>query len=66
MGTISFSEYKGHKLIVIGEATDKYPFQFGIGKAKKLIAVMNELGADRLKGMLEDFVRKNENAESGE
>jgi hypothetical protein len=35
---ISFDEYKGNKMIVLKKTdADKFPFKFGIGKAKLIV-----------------------------
>lgn len=35
---VEYSEYKGHKLIVLKkEADSKFPFSFGKGKAKMIV-----------------------------
>ena len=35
---VDYSEYKGHKLIVLKRSEeDKYPFQFGKAKAKLIV-----------------------------
>lgn len=55
---VGHGEYKGHPLIVVGEGL-KFPFQFGVGKAKLLLAVMEDLGADGFQKLLADFVAAN-------
>lgn len=36
---VRFTEYKGNKMIeLIDDEEDKYPFSFGIRKAKKILA----------------------------
>jgi len=48
---IEFTEYKGNAMIVIRRTpTDKYPFQFGVTKAKM---IMDNIEA------IEEFVAKN-------
>jgi len=41
---VEFSEYKGHKLIVLKkDDEDLYPFQFGKSKAKLIMANIEEI-----------------------
>jgi hypothetical protein len=54
-------EYKGHPLLVFGSNL-KYPFQFGLGKAKLLLSVIDDLGPDGFKKLLSDFVSENAGA----
>lgn len=56
---VSFGEYKGHALLVLGEGT-RFPFQFGAAKGKLLLAAMEEKGAQGFADLLKDFVAKNE------
>ena len=36
---VEFSEFKGKKIIVLkNKEDDKFPFQFGLGKAKMIVA----------------------------
>lgn len=51
-------EYKGHPLLVVGEGL-RFPFQFGVGKAKLLLAVIEDLGPDGFRALLADFVAAN-------
>jgi hypothetical protein len=38
MGLVEFEEYKGNAMIVLkNDEEDRYPFKFGLGKAKKII-----------------------------
>jgi hypothetical protein len=54
-------EYKGHPLLVFGKGL-RFPFQFGIGKAKLLLSVIDDLGPDGFKKLLSDFVAENAGA----
>ena len=38
--TLSIGDYNGKPMIVIGTDNDRYPFQFGPGKATKMLQVM--------------------------
>ena len=41
---VEISEYKGHKLIVMKRSEeDKYPFQFGLTKAKLILANIEDI-----------------------
>lgn len=41
---VDYSEYKGHKLIVLKRTPDdKYPFQFGKSKAKLIVDNIEEI-----------------------
>lgn len=54
---VEFSEYKGHPLVVLGGDL-RFPFRFGVGKAKLLLEAMSAMGADGFEKMLADFVAK--------
>ena len=44
MGVISFDEYKGRQMIVISNGPeDRFPFKFGLGKAKKVIEHIEDI-----------------------
>ena len=44
MVVVEFSEYKGNKLIVLKkDAEDKFPFSFGLNKAKKILGAIDEI-----------------------
>jgi hypothetical protein len=44
--TIKTTEYKGHTLIVLSKnETDKFPFQFGLSKAKLVLEHIEEIKA---------------------
>ena len=44
--TAEVSEYKGHKLIQLKATADaKFPFQFGLSKAKLVLAHINEIAS---------------------
>lgn len=46
MPFIEHSEYKGNKMIVLKrKQDDKYPFSFGLGKAKLLLQCIKEIQA---------------------
>lgn len=49
---IEISEFKGRKVIKITEPGDKFPFVFGLNKAKKIIGNIEEI---------RKFVRENDN-----
>ena len=39
MGVVEFEDFKGNAMIVLkNDADDRYPFKFGIGKARKVVA----------------------------
>jgi CO dehydrogenase nickel-insertion accessory protein CooC1 len=41
---IEESEYQGKPVLVIkNDENDKYPFSFGVGKAKKVLAAIEEI-----------------------
>ncbi len=41
---VEITEYKGHKLLSIKkDEDDKYPFQFGLAKAKKVIECIDHI-----------------------
>jgi len=41
---IEQGEFRGHKIIILKrDKDDKYPFQFGAGKAKLIVAHMEEI-----------------------
>ena len=44
MVVVEFSEYKGNKLIVLKkDSEDKFPFSFGLNKAKKILEAIKEI-----------------------
>lgn len=44
--TATRSEYKGHGLIVLSSGTnEKYPFQFGLQKAQRILASIDAIRA---------------------
>jgi hypothetical protein len=43
---MSNSEYNGQPMIVFGEPNDRFPFQFGGGKAAKILRAMAANGVD--------------------
>lgn len=44
MVVVEFGEFKGNKLIILKRtADDKFPFQFGLGKAKLILGAVNEI-----------------------
>jgi len=46
MVIVEHSDYKGNKLIVLkNNAEDKFPFSFGLNKAKKIVGAINEIQA---------------------
>ena len=46
MAVVEESEYKGNKMIVLRRsAEDRYPFQFGLSKAKLIIDAVEEIKA---------------------
>lgn len=50
MALVEYSEYKGHKLIVLKDGeTSKFPIQFGLGKAKIILQHI-----DAIKKFVED------------
>ena len=52
MGIVKQSEYKGNKMLVLAKSEDdKYPFQFGLGKAKLILEHIDDIKA---------FVEENE------
>jgi len=41
---IEHNEYRGHKVLILKrDAEDKYPFQFGLGKAKLIISHIEDI-----------------------
>lgn len=51
-------EYKGNPMIILKDGEDdKYPFSFGLTKAKKILANIDEIKA---------FVEENDRPEEGE
>jgi len=41
---IENSEFRGHQILVLKrDAEDKYPFQFGLGKAKLILSHIEEI-----------------------
>ena len=51
-------EYKGHPLLVFGKNL-RFPFQFGVGKAKLLLSVIHEIGPEAFAELLSKFVEEN-------
>lgn len=47
--------WKGNPLLVIAPEARR-PFQFGLGKARKLLEAIQTLGAEEFAALLEDFV----------
>lgn len=44
MGIVEFDEYKGRELMVLkGGETDRYPFKFGLKKAKLMIEHVEDI-----------------------
>ena len=44
MAIVEFEEYKGNAMIVLkNDEDDRYPFKFGLGKAKKIIDSYDEI-----------------------
>ena len=44
MSIVSEAEFKGNKMIVIkNDEEDKFPFSFGLSKAKKILASIEEI-----------------------
>ncbi len=44
MGIVEFEEFKGNALIVLkNDEDDRYPFKFGLGKAKKIVENFDEI-----------------------
>jgi hypothetical protein len=63
--SVTFGEYKGHPLLVFGEGS-RFPFQFGVGKAKMLLDAVNEMGGgDAFAAFLRQFVQDNDNKANG-
>lgn len=64
MGHITGSEivgtatWKGNPLLVIAPESRR-PFQFGLGKARKLLEAVQTLGAEEFADLLRDFVDSN-------
>jgi uncharacterized protein YgiM (DUF1202 family) len=49
---VEYGEFKGHKMIILKkDENDKYPFQFGVGKAKLIMQYVDAIEA---------FVNENE------
>lgn len=52
MTIVNKSEYKGHPMLELKwSEVDQYPFRFGLGKAKLLLACLDEI---------EEFVAEND------
>lgn len=44
MAIVEFGEFKGNKMIILKRnAEDKYPFQFGLSKARLIIESIKEI-----------------------
>lgn len=44
MGIVEFDEYKGRELMVLkGGETDRYPFKFGLKKAKLMVEHIDDV-----------------------
>ncbi len=44
MAIVEFGEFKGNKMIVLKRTPDdKYPFQFGLGKARLIVEHISEI-----------------------
>ena len=44
MVVVEFDEYKGNKLIVLKrDENDKYPFKFGLSKAKLILEAIDDI-----------------------
>lgn len=44
MGIVEFDEYKGRELMVLkGGETDRYPFKFGLKKAKLMVEHIDDI-----------------------
>ena len=44
MAIVEFEEYKGNAMIVLrNDENDRYPFKFGLGKARKIVENFNEI-----------------------
>lgn len=44
MTTVEYGEFKGNKLIVLkNDENDKFPFSFGLNKAKKIVGAIKEI-----------------------
>lgn len=44
MAIVEFEEFKGNAMIVLkNDEEDRYPFKFGIGKARKIIENFDEI-----------------------
>ncbi|MBI3099897.1 MAG: hypothetical protein HYY93_16925 [Planctomycetes bacterium] len=56
---VSFGEYKGHALLVLG-GESRFPFQFGAAKARLLLAAIEEKGPQGFADLLKEFVAKND------
>ena len=59
------AEYKGHPLLVFGKKL-RFPFQFGVGKSKLLLSVIEELGPEGFANLLKTFVAENAGGNDGE
>jgi hypothetical protein len=57
--TLSEGEYKGHALLVFSAGEeDRFPFQFGCGKARRILAVMDEMGPKEFAERVRSFLAK--------
>ena len=44
MSIVEFEEFKGNAMIVLkNDEDDRYPFKFGLGKAKKIVENFDEI-----------------------
>lgn len=44
MSIVEFEEFKGNAMIILkNDEEDRYPFKFGLGKAKKIIENFDEI-----------------------
>lgn len=58
---VSFGEYKGNKLIQFNadngdDEGDRYPFQFGAAKARRLLQALEVDGVDAVKSALKEVI----------
>jgi len=59
-------QWKGNDLLVIGDPEDRYPFQFGAGKCRKMLKAINDNGIDVFIEALEEVCRSGADEELDE
>lgn len=53
-------EYRGNPMVVfMADQDDRWPFSFGAGKAARILAAIDELGADKVIAELREIAASN-------